>query len=157
MPRTPLFTWKGKEYEHRPKTADWYFAVGIIALSTAVASLLFQNYLLAIVIVLAAIAIMAHAHKAPPIHTFSITEQGLSIDDEVHPYEKMLSFSILEDTEGMLPPVLSIKTSSLLSPHLIIPLIEVSADGVHAIFLERVEEEEHRPSFSDAVAGWLGF
>jgi hypothetical protein len=157
MPRAPLFSWEGKEYEHRPKTADWYWVVGIISISIAAASILFQNYLLAIVIILAAGALMIHAHKEPPLHSFILTEQGLFIGEEFHPYEKMLSFSIMEDADESFPHILSIKTESLLSPHLVIPLVGVSSEAIHRVFTSRVEEEEHRPNLTDMVAGWLGF
>lgn len=68
-----------------------------------------------------------------------------------------MSFSVLEDVEEKLPPLLSIKTESWLSPHLVIPLEGVDADAVYAYFLGHVNEEEHRHAFTDLVAAWLGF
>ena len=59
----------------------------------------------------------------------------------------MVSFSVLEDVAGDLPPMLSIKNESWLSPHLVIPLAGVDADAIYAYFLEHV----------DLVAAWLGF
>jgi hypothetical protein len=157
MPRASLFTWKGQEYEHRPKSAEWFVAVAIVALSTSVASILFGNYLLAVVILVGAFAVALHARKAPPTHEFSVTSEGLYIGEEFHSFSDMMSFSILEDTEGVLPPLLSIKTSSWLSPHLVIPLAGVPTDRLHAHFVAHVPEEEHRPTLTDMVAGWLGF
>ena len=69
----------------------------------------------------------------------------------------MISFSVLEDVKGELPPMLSIKTESWLSPHLIIPLNEVDVDVVYDYFLQHVNEEEHKHTFVDLVAAWLGF
>jgi len=69
----------------------------------------------------------------------------------------MESFSILEDPEDELPPLLSIKTHSWLSPHLVIPLAEVDAEGVYLHFLERVPHDAHHHSLSDLVWVWLGF
>ncbi len=157
MDRAPLFSWTGKEYEHRPKTADWYWALGIIAISLSVAAVLFDNYLLAIVIVLAAGALMVHAHKEPPLHTFNITEQGLFIGDEFHPYEKMISFSLWEGDDDVSSSLLSIKTASLLSPHLVIPISGVSPQAIQSVFATHVNEEDHPPTLVDIVAGWLGF
>ena len=53
--------------------------------------------------------------------------------------------------------MLSIKTESWLSSHLIIPLEGVDADMIYAYFLQRVDEGEHRHTFVDLVAAWLGF
>ena len=157
MLRDALFEWEGREYEHSPKSADWYWALGIIAAAAAIASILFSNYLLAFLVVAAASAIALHAAKEPPLHRFRLVEQGLVIGEEVHPFERMISFSVLEDVDGELPPLLSIKTETWFSPHLVIPLAGVDADEVYAYFLQHVDEGEHRHTLSDLVAAWLGF
>ena len=157
MPRDALAEWEGREYDHSPKSADWYWALGINAAASAIASILFNNYLLAVLIIAATATIALHAAKVPPIHRFRLVERGLVIGDELHPFEKMMSFSVLEDVEGMLPPLLSIKNETWLSPHLVIPLGGVDADAVYAYFLQHVDEGEHKHSFTDLVAAWLGF
>ncbi len=151
------FEWEGVEYEYSEKSADWFWALGIIAVAGAVAAVLFANYLLAVLIVVAAIALALHAAKKPPVHKFSLTGEGLVIGNELHPYERMRSFSILEYVEGDRPPVLSLKTEHWLAPHLLIPLNEVDADALYAFLLERVDEGEHPPTFADIIARWIGF
>ena len=150
-----IATWEGREYDHSPKSADWYWALGIIAVAGGVASILFGNYLLAALIVIAAVALALHAAKEPPVHRFRLVEQGIVIGEELHPFERMISFTVLEDIEDEFPPMLSIKTESWLSPHLIIPLEGVDADTVYAYFLERVDESEHPHTFTDLVAAVL--
>ena len=157
MSRDALVEWEGREYDHNPKSADWYWALGIISVAGAIASILFGNYLLAVLIVIAAGTLALHAAKEPPLHRFRLVEQGLIIGDELHPFERMISFSVLEDVENMLPPMISIKTESWLSPHLIIPLESVDADAIYAYFLQHVDESEHQHTFADLVAAWLGF
>ncbi|MDE1919772.1 MAG: hypothetical protein KGH56_03755 [Patescibacteria group bacterium] len=157
MARAALLEWEGREYDHNPKSADWYWALGIIAVAGTVAAVLFGSYLVALLIIVAAGALALHAAKEPPLHRFRLVEQGIAVGDELHPFERMISFSVLEDIEGELPPVLSIKTESWLSPHLVIPLGGVDADLVYAHFLERVDEDEHHHTLSDLVAAWLGF
>jgi hypothetical protein len=157
MAQAVIAEWEGREYEHEPKGADWYWALGIIALATAAASLLFSNYLLALLIIIAAVAIALHAAKVPRLHTFRLVEGGLLIGDDLHPYARMTSFSVLEDIEGALPPLLSIRSESWHSPHLEIPLTDVDADLVYATLLAHVDEGEHHHTVSDLVAAWLGF
>jgi hypothetical protein len=149
--------WEGREYDHLPKSADWYWALGIIAAAAAVASVLFGNYLLAVLVVVAAATLALHAAKEPPLHHFSLVERGLLIGEELHSFENMISFSLLEDSEGELPPLLSIKNKTWLSPHLVIPLEGVDAEAVYLHFVQHVEEDEHKPTFVDLVATWLGF
>jgi hypothetical protein len=157
MARNVFMEWEGREYDHNPKSADWYWAVGIIAVAGTVASILFGDYLVAILIIIAATALALHAAKQPPIHRFRLVDDGLLVGEEVHPFSRMISFSMLEDIDGELPPLLSIKTHSWLSPHLVIPLEGVDPDAVYAFFLAHVTEEAHPHSFSDLVAAWLGF
>ena len=98
-----------------------------------------------------------NGEKDPPIHRFRLVEKGIIIGDELHPFERMTSFSVLEDIEGEYPPMISIKTRSGLSAHLIIPLEGVDVDAIYAYFLQHVDEEEHHHTFVDLVAAWLGF
>ncbi len=157
MASNALAEWEGREYDHNPKSGDWYWALSIIAVAATVAAVLFGNYLLAVLVVIATVAIALHAAKEPPLHRFQLVEQGILIGDELHPFERMLSFSVLEDIEGTLPPIISIKTESWLSPHLIIPLEGVDPEMVYGYFLKHVDEEEHKHTFVDLVASWLGF
>ncbi|MBU6388421.1 hypothetical protein KGQ72_00880 [Patescibacteria group bacterium] len=157
MSRDALLEWEGREYDHNPKDADWYWALGIIAVAAATAAVLFGSYLLATLVVVAALTLALHAAKQPPLHRFKLVEQGIVIGDELHPFERMISFSVLEDIEGELPPMISIKTESWLSPHLIIPLAGVDVDTIYAYFLRHVDEDEHHHTFTDLVAAWLGF
>jgi len=157
MPRTALFEWEGREYPHSPKSADWYWVIGIIAVASTIASILFGNYLLALLVVIATVTIALHGAKLPPLHRFRVVERGLAIGDELYPFDNMISFSVLEDIEGELPPLLSIKNDSWLSPHLMIPLEGVDAETVYAYFLQHVDEGQHSHTFTDLVAAWLGF
>lgn len=157
MAPAALIEWEGKEYEHRPKSADWYWALGIIAVASVIAAILFRNYLFALLLAIATAVIALHSVKRPATHTFRLHENGLSIGEEFHPFERMTSFSVLEDIEGVLPPMLSIKTDHWLASHLEIPLENVDADAVYAHLLESVHENEHHPTFAHAIAKMLGF
>ncbi len=157
MAGTVLAEWEGREYDHNPKDADWYWALGIISVAGTIAAALFGNYLLAILIVVATAALALHAAQEPPLHRFRLVERGFVTGDELPPFAQMPSFSVLEDVEGTLPPMISIKTERWLSPHLIIPLAGVDVDAVYAYFLRHVDEDEHHHTFTDLVAAWLGF
>jgi len=149
--------WEGREYDHDPKSADWYWALGIVATASTIAALLFGSYLVAILVIIAAIVIALHSAKHPPLHRFRLVEKGIMIGDDLHHFERMISFSVLEDIDGKLPPLLSIKTENWLSSHLVIPLEGVDADMVYTHFLQGVDEGEHHHTFTDVVAALLRF
>jgi hypothetical protein len=152
-----IFEWEAAEYDHNPKSADWYWAVGIVATALTIAALLFGNYLIAVLVIVAGAAVVLHALRHPPTHRFAITERGLMIGPELYPYDLMQSFSMLEYIDEDRAPILSIKTESWLSPHLLIPLEGVDADALYSFLLAQIEEEEHQHALADVVASWLGF
>ncbi len=157
MSREVIAEWEGREYDYNPKSADWYWAVGIIAIAGTIAAVLFSSYLIAVLIVVATIAVALHAAKEPTLHHFRLVEAGIMVGEDLHLFQRMTSFCVLEDTQGELPPILSIKTESWHSPHLLIPLEGVDEDMVYAYLLHHVDEEEHHHTFNDLVAAWLGF
>lgn len=157
MAYATIVEWEGHEYDHNPKSADWYWALGILAVAGAIAAILFGNYLLGLVVLVAATTIALHGTKHPTLHRFRLVEHGLIIGEEEYHFDHMTSFSVLEDIEGELPPILSIKHDSWVSPHLWVPLEGVDADVVYTYFLRHVDEDKHHHTFSDVVAAWLGF
>ncbi len=151
MHQHALFAWEGSEYRFEDKSADWYWALGIIATGATIASLLFNNVLLAVLVVTAAFAIAIHAAKHPRVHRFSLTGDGIAIDGNFYAFKNMLSFSILEYADEKLPPSLSIKTKHFLAPHLLIPIHDHDLDEIYQHVLEHVPEGRHEHSNFDSI------
>lgn len=149
MPRGPLYEWYGTEYASQEKSADWFWALGIVSLAAILACILFNNFLLALVILAGSGALAAQAARRSREHHFSITEQGVTIDNALYPYESMVDFSILEYLDETLPPALSIKTNHILAPHLLIPINGPDPVEVYEYVLNHVPEGEHKHSFMD--------
>jgi hypothetical protein len=155
MARPPIFEWQGKEYSFEQKNADWYWALGIIAIAGIVACVLFNNILLALVVGAGAISIALHAAKHPRIHRFQITEEGIVIDANLYPYANMLHFSVLEYADPSWPPALSIKTKSLVTPHLLIPITTHDPMEVYEYISNHLEEGRHDESVIDRIVDLL--
>ncbi len=99
MARTPHYVWEGREYDHEPKGGDWYATLGIVALALIIAAVLFGQYLLAVLVLVAAATLALPAAKDAPLPPFELPAEGLGVGGEFHAYAKMQSFSILEDPE----------------------------------------------------------
>ena len=149
MARAVIFAWEGREYEFGEKGADWYWALGIIATAAVIASILFNNILLALVIATGAGAIAIRAAKHPRIHRFTIFEDGIAIDDTLYPFVSMLHFSVLEYMDPVLPPALSIKTKHVLSPHILIPIVGHDPLTVYDYVSLHVPDGNHEHSVLD--------
>lgn len=153
MPRSaePLFAWRAPEYHINEKSPDWFWALGILAFAIAVAAILFGNVLLAVVVICAAGSIALVAKRKPKEHFFAITEEGIVVDNDLWPYDSVISFSMIEYLDETLPPFLSVKTRSILVPHFSIPVQGVDADEVYEFLSNNLAEEDHKMTASEYI------
>lgn len=130
--------WRAYEHEHIERTSDWYWALGIFAVSTALISVLFGNILFAILILVAAATLGILAQSPPPLVEFELSDRGVRVGETMHRYEEIISFWV-EDHDAN-PPILLVDTIKWMSPNLIIPLQDVDHQLVRAYLTERAEE-----------------
>ena len=57
--------WQTFEYQNRARSSDWFWVVGIIAISAAAAAILFKNFLFGILIIIATFTLMLQAARKP--------------------------------------------------------------------------------------------
>lgn len=155
MARAVFFEWNAEGYLFEEKSADWYWALGIIAVAGAVASALFGNVILALLIIVAAGTLALSSMKRPQMHRFRITDEGVTIDENLYEYESIVSFSVLEYIDPNAPPALSLRTHKLLAPHLLIPIVGPDPVEVYEFFAEHVEEGRHDESLVDRIIDLL--
>ena len=155
MRPTTVFEWYGKEYVFEEKNADWYWAVGIIAIAAMVACVLFNNILLALVVLAAATALALTTAKRPRTHRFSIYDIGVGIDNNLYLYEDMVDFSVLEYIDETLPPSLSIKTNHILAPHILIPIVDHDPVEVYEYVSQHLPDGMHEHSLFDRITAFL--
>src|SRR3990167_2709747 len=119
--------WRAYEHEHVERTRDWYWALGIFAVCTALISAIFGNFFFAILILVAAATLGVLAQSPPPLVDFELSDRGIRIDETMHRYEEIISFWV-EDHDAD-PPVLLVDTIKWMSPNFVIPLAEMDALG----------------------------
>ncbi|KND51559.1 MAG: hypothetical protein AB202_03250 [Parcubacteria bacterium C7867-007] len=151
MPHTPIFEWFGREYVFEEKGADWYWALGIIAIAAAIACVLFNNILLALVVIAAAGSLALSAAKHPRTHRFAIYDNGVGIDNSLYLYKDMVDFSVLEYIDNTLPPALSIKTNHIFAPHIYIPIVDHDPLEVYDYVSQHLPEGMHENSLMDRL------
>ncbi len=151
MARAVFFEWEAEGYLFDEKSNDWYWALGIITIAAAIASILFGNVILALLIVAAATTLALSTLKRPRLHLFRITDEGVMIDENLYEYDSIVSFSVLEYIDPKVPPALSIRTHKLLAPHLIIPIIGHDPLEIYEFFADHVEEGRHDESIVDRI------
>src|SRR3989344_4172426 len=63
-----VLRWSAYEHEHVERGSDWYWALGIVAVSAALTSILFDDFLFAVLILLAAVVLVLLS-RTPPERT----------------------------------------------------------------------------------------
>jgi hypothetical protein len=151
MARAVFFEWEAIGYLFEEKSADWYWSLGIVAVASAIASALFGNVILALLILAASGTLALSTLKRPRMHRFRITDEGVMIDENLYEYESIVSFSVLEYIDPSTPPALSLKTRKLLAPHLLVPIVGHDPVEVYEFFATHVEEGKHDESLVDRI------
>lgn len=148
-------TWHVEEYVHREKSPDWYWAVGVIAVSLSATAVLFGNALFAIVIALSFFALMLYAKRKPIVHQIKIDTRGIEEGRTHYPFSSLESFWV-EDRYGGTAKII-LKSKKKLLPYIIIPIAGVDSELVRDHIRRHVREEEHHEPLAKQVMEYLGF
>jgi len=155
MDGSAVLHWSAYEHEHFERNGDWYWALGIAAVSIAIASVLLSNLLFGILILVAAATIALLSREAPEIARIEISERGIRINDTLHRFRDILAFWV-EDEHESSRPILLVDTTKLLSPNLIIPIEEVDPRLVRSFLKERITERHMKEPIGHKVLEFLG-
>ena len=83
-------TWEGPEHHHLEPSTDWYWFLGIGAITVAAIIFFFGNFLLAILVLIGALVIGLAAAKPTAIIPFSISTRGVRVGDRIYPYLSLI-------------------------------------------------------------------
>lgn len=147
-------TWSAPEYEHNEKRPDWFWALGIIAISATIASIIYKNYLFAIFIILGTFLMAYFSIRKPKTIELEINQEGIRVEDELYLYEKIKSYWIDRNHET---PKLLIHSERAFMPIITIPLENVSEEDVIEILDKHVRREEIQEPFAHKIMDFLGF
>jgi hypothetical protein len=150
-----VLRWSAYEHEHIERDSDWYWALGIVAISIAVTSILFQDVLFGILIIVAATTIGLLARTPPDITQFEISDRGVRINGTLHRFREIISFWV-EDEHPHHRPLLLVDTTKWLSPNLIIPIEHIDPALVRAYLQERVKEVHMKEPVAHKILEFLG-
>lgn len=153
--RDYILKWEAKEYEQTEKGSDWFWALGIISISIAVTSIILNNLLFAIVVLVGAFALGTYAKKPAEIIHLEINQRGVLINSTLYLYSSLESFWVEEVEES---PKLLIKSAKTFVPLIVAPLSEVvDREELRDYLLDHLDEEEHSEPLSQKIMERLGF
>ena len=141
---------------HKIKGQDWFWMLGIISVSIAIASILLGNILFAVLIIISAITLGMYANIPPQSHEYTIDTRGVTVDGKLYSYKSIKSFWIDNNRYGGHALLLDIQKP--LEPHLVIKINEdIDSNDIQDFLLDYLPEEELFEPFAQRLAEILGF
>ncbi len=152
-----VLKWRSCEHNHTgDRGQDWFWALGLIAVSVAVASILLGNSLFGMLILLAAVVIGMSTNQKLKESDYVVTIRGITIDNKLYPYKSIVAFFIDESHPDR--NILILDVQKPLVPHMIINLPEsLDRDELQDFLLDYLPEAELHESPANRVAELLGF
>lgn len=151
------YIWETHEFIYQEKTNDWYWIVGIIAVSISIVSIIFGNILFALFILLGAFTLCLFAAKKPEIIRYEINNTGIIINKTLYPYHSLHSFFVEDNTHHGLQSKAIFRSKKLIVPLLILPLEDIHPEELRDFLFEHLPEEHHTESLSHKILEYLGF
>lgn len=152
---TKAITWEAPEHHHFEKGSDWFWILGIIAVSAAIAAFFLGNFLFAILILIGAGVMSLITSREPKVIPFAVTTRGVRIGDRLHTYSSLDSYHI-EETDPLGPQLL-LKSKNIYSPLLVLPLPDEYVDDIEELVGSKLEEEELAEPLLHKIMESLGF
>jgi hypothetical protein len=150
-------SWETFDHIKQEKSEDWFWIVGIVAVSIAVLSVFFNNILLALIILLGAFTSFMAAHAKPKNVQYEINRKGVKVGEILYPYSVLESFCVI-DEDGYDRDRLLLRSRKAFMPIITVPLAgEVENDSVREYLLEYLNEEEMQEPWTEILASRLGF
>lgn len=149
-------SWQHHEHAHNPKTIDWFWIVGIIALGGIILSVYFNNFLFAIIIFLFTSISFILVNRKPRLLLFEVTRKGVRAGNVLYPYSLLESFWV-EDTDYA--DTILFKSKKPLSPLILIPFDSTHVDPelLRDYLLDYLDEEELEEPLHQILMEWFGF
>lgn len=152
---TPSIYWEAPEHTHIEKTSDWYWALGILALAGSITSILFNDVLFAMVILLAAMTVFITGNRKPRIIPFEMSARGVRVDKTLYPYTTLESWCM--DEENHTGPQLILKSKKILMPLIIIPVPEDFIGAIEHLIEPKLASEHLEEPFAHKLLEFFGF
>lgn len=150
----PLLTWKAIEHAHTP-SSDWYWALGIVAVSGAITAILLHNILFAVLILIGSLTLGMYANKPEYEVEYSISTRGITVNKTLYPYKSIVGFAIVESKNKS---TLLLDAQQPFVPHVVVPIPDgVDKNAVQDFLLDYLPEVELYESPAQKLFEILGF
>ncbi|MDR3519733.1 MAG: hypothetical protein P4L63_02510 [Candidatus Pacebacteria bacterium] len=152
--------WSALEYEEKERSMDWFWALGIIVITSSIAAIIFNDYFFAVLLILSGLLLGFFAVKKPDMISYEMNDMGLKIGSRIYPYENIKSFWVQtpQQDKPNTKSLLFIKSERIFMPIITVPITEEITEEIHsALSSKGIAEEEMRQHPSEKIMEVLGF
>ncbi len=148
-----IIGWAVPEFEKHDRSRAWYIVAVLMVLAMMVFALAANNFLFAVIIVLASLIIILHTGREPEMINFSITDEGIQIGRHFYDYDEIKNFAIVyKPREGVKNLYFEFKIP--LRHRLTVPLMDKNPLPIRENLLKYLPEDLERtaPPLSEQLA-----
>ena len=147
--------WTALEYEEKERGNDWFWALGVIILASAITSFIYTNYFFGLFLIIGGILLGTFAVKKPDLVFYELNEKGLKIRNRLYSYNNIKAFWVKRDIEKS---ILFIKSERVFMPIISMPIdLNHTEEIEHIMLSKNVPEEEMKEHVSEKIMDFLGF
>jgi len=150
-----ILDWQAREYDYHPQKSLTLFLFGILLCLGAIVTLLFKNFLFALLLAISGGLVIYRSHRGPRELNSYISSRGVKIGRRLYQFEDLESFWIVYDPPSSKELIL--KSKKALMPIIRAPLGEVNPLQIREVLLRFLKEERHEDSLVDVISKSLGF
>jgi hypothetical protein len=147
-------SWNTVEYLHKEKNPDWYWIVSIITISIALISIILNNIIFAILIIISSFTLALFASKKPEVITITLDSAGVLMGKNRYLYKDLDSFWI--EVRDSYPRIL-FKSKKIIMPYVVILIEDTDQEKIKEFLLEYLPEEEHSEPLLEKILLYFGF
>lgn len=157
MQNVQKISWEAHDHIRREKTADWFWAVGIIAVGVIILAIYFNNLLFALLIALAVFTLFIQKHTPPQMIGFELNQRGIIVRDVLYPYSTLESFNVV-DEDGFDRDRIIFKSKKIFMPLIVVPVEKaVDLETARIFLIEHLKEEDIQEPTFQKIMDRLGF
>lgn len=148
-------TWKTFEHNYTEKTTDWYWIVGIVTISITIISVLMNNIIFAVLVLVASFTMSLFASRRPAVVDVVLNATGITFGQTFYSYSSLKSFWV--ETRDANPRII-LETKRVFMPFSTIVIDDdVRPEDVEKFLRKYLKVEEHIEPFFEKLLVYLGF
>ena len=152
--------WSALEFEERERSKDWFWALGIIVVTSSIAAIIFNDYFFAVLLIISGLLLGFFAVKKPDVISYELNTDGLKIGNRLYPFENIKAFWVQLNSDKQLNAknLLFIKSERIFIPIIAVPIEETMAEEIHyKMTSKEIPEVEMKEHPAEKIMEVLGF